>query len=206
VTDADPAAPAAEAPASGRIRLLWWGIGLALACGLVAFLVRGADQPANPSLLPPGVTTPSPSASPTARAGISGFGETAIKVTLPSGQQLEWCVLVADTDALQQRGLMGVTDPALGGYDGMLFRFTKPVNVPFYMKDTPLPLSIAFVAKDGAFISASDMQPCTDPTSCELFYALAPYLVSLEVPIGRLPALGIGPGATIVDEKKACSS
>ena len=60
---------------------------------------------------------------------------------------------------------MGVT--SLGGADGMLFRFGADHSGSFWMKDTILPLSIAFFAGDGAFVSATDMEPCPpDSESC----------------------------------------
>ena len=67
------------------------------------------------------------------------------------------------------------------------------------MKDTVLPLSIAFFAGDGAFVSATDMEPCP-PTaeSCPLYQADGPYTDAIEVVQGDLlarhrlgqPALG----------------
>ncbi|MGI8663024.1 MAG: DUF192 domain-containing protein [Acidimicrobiales bacterium] len=203
----DPAA-AHEAPPE-RIRRLRWAIGAAFAAAVVAFVARGADQPRDPTLLPPGVTTPapgSPAARAAARTPLAGFGETAITVHLPSGQVLEWCVLLASTEVQQQQGLMGVRDPSLGGYDGMLFRFAAPTTVSFYMKDTPMPLSIAFLAEGGGFVSQTDMAPCLDQPECQQYYAAGPYLTSLEVPHGGLVRLGIGPDAIVIDERRPCAA
>ena len=48
-----------------RMRWLRWGIGLVLAAGLVAFVGRGADQPADPVLGPPTTATTSTAVSTT---------------------------------------------------------------------------------------------------------------------------------------------
>lgn len=206
MTDAAPEAP----PDPTTVRRLWWGIGAAVAAGLLAFLLRGSDQPENPSLLPAGVTTPPPGsqAGSGTRTPLPGFGETAITVHLPSGQTLSWCVLLATTVAQHERGLMEVTDPTLGGYDGMLFRFSTPQSGAFYMFNTPMPLTIAFLGGGGAYVSESDMAPCLDQPapSCPLYHAAAAYTTALEVPQGNLTKLGITRDVTVVDEDKACTA
>jgi uncharacterized membrane protein (UPF0127 family) len=118
-------------------------------------------------------------------------------VTDANGQVHESCVLVADTSAKQQRGLMDVD--SLGGYDGMIFRFASPITEAFYMYRTRLPLSIAFLSSDGAFVSATDMAPCTakNGNDCPLYTAAGPYLNALEVVQGNLGARGVGPGSHI---------
>jgi len=206
VTDAAPGAAPETDPTA--VRRLWWAIGVALAAGVVLFLLRGADQPKNPSLLPVGVTTPAPGSrvGTAARTPLPGFGETAITVHLPSGEVLNWCVLLASTQAQQERGLMEVTDQTLGGYDGMLFRFSAPQSGAFYMKNTPMPLTIAFLGGGGAYISESDMEPCPDQSGCPLYYAAAPYLTALEVPQGSLARLGITRDVTVTDENRTCAA
>jgi uncharacterized membrane protein (UPF0127 family) len=120
-----------------------------------------------------------------------------MRVTDADGAVHESCVLVADTAAKQQRGLMDVD--GLGGYDGMTFRFKAPTTDAFYMYRTRLPLSVAFFGSDGAFLSAVDMAPCTakDGNDCPLYRASAPYLNALEVVQGNLGAVGVGPGSQI---------
>ena len=50
---------------------------------------------------------------------------------------------------------------SMGGADGMVFVYDQPTSGAFWMKDTFLPLSIAFFGGDGLFIDALDMSPCT---------------------------------------------
>ena len=82
---------------------------------------------------------------------------------------------------------MGVTD--LGGADGMVFRWDEPTAGNFWMRDTPMPLSIAFFAADGSFVSAADMEPCLHrrPTpSAPATPPPAPYQYAVEVAAGGL--------------------
>ena len=139
------------------------------------------------------------------RVPLPGFGETQVRVEAPN-RTLEWCLLLAATEAQRERGLMEVTDPSLGGYDGMLFRFDADTNVRFYMRNTPMPLSIAFIAADGHVVSTADMAPCEDRDGCPLYAAAGPYRIAIEVPQGGLTRLGITPDATVVDEATGCSA
>jgi uncharacterized membrane protein (UPF0127 family) len=143
-------------------------------------------------------------APPSSTAVPKGFDAIVLRVTDANGATHEWCVLVADTEAKRQRGLMDVDN--LGGYDGMIFRFDAPTTAQFYMFHTRLPLSVAFFAAGGSFVSATDMAPCTASrgSDCELYRAGAPYVDALEVPMGGLGALGIAAGSTI-STGPACS-
>ncbi len=69
---------------------------------------------------------------------------------------------VADTAQEQQKGLMGVE--TLPEDEGMAFVFDEQSDSTFWMKDTLIPLSIAFVDDSGRVIGMRDMQPCeADP-------------------------------------------
>src|SRR5438477_178397 len=86
-------------------------------------------------------------------------------------------VRVAETQAERAAGLMHVM--ALAPDDGMAFVFDGPVTDRFWMKDTLIPLSVAFVGEDGRVISESDMDPCTaDP--CPTYPAAGPYAMAME--------------------------
>ncbi|MGV0652844.1 DUF192 domain-containing protein [Mycolicibacterium thermoresistibile] len=89
------------------------------------------------------------------------------------------------------RGLMGVTD--LPDDAGMLFRFATPRTGGFWMKNTVLPLSIAYAGSDGVISSIVDMQPCrADP--CPSYPPDAPYRIALEVNRGQFDVRGVTPG------------
>ncbi len=159
-----------------------WGAGVVVLLGLVTFVTVGATRPADPHLLP----------HPT-RPQVAGFGEIAYRIDkAPSNER---CALLADTTAQQQQGLMNRTD--LAGHDGMLFRFGGDTRVGFYMKDTLIPLSIAWFDSKGNFVSETDMEPCLDQIDCPNHYATRPYRYALEVTKGGLGDLGIGPGSHV---------
>lgn len=180
-----------------------------LALGFVACAGEAGSGPADPTLLPPGVTQgPVTSAAPTVeRTPLPGFDEVAIEVTRVDGQVVSWCLLLADTPERRQRGLMTVTDPALGGYDGMLFRFDGPTEVGFWMRNTPQPLSIAYVGEDGRLVSTAEMVPCEDSPDCPGYPAAGPYRWAVEVPVaaGGVAALGLLDGAVLRDLGRPCS-
>jgi len=66
---------------------------------------------------------------------------------------------VADTPQSRNRGLM--QRDHLCTDCGMLFVFDQPGRYDFWMKNTRLPLSIAFIAADGSIINIEEMQPNT---------------------------------------------
>lgn len=178
-----------------RVRVLRWAIVALLVAGALAFIARGANNPPDPSL------KPSEGAVKLQRTPFGNFGEVAFRVeggpkATEAREAAVRCALLASTEAQQERGLMGRTD--IGGYDGMIFKFATDTNVSFYMKDTPLPLSIAWFDADGGFVSTTDMPPCIDRPTCPTYAAARPYRLALEVPQGALPRLGIGPGSRLV--------
>lgn len=134
------------------------------------------------------------------RSPLPGFGELALRVGASGeaggGRQL--CVLLAESQAQRERGLMGVTDRDLGGYDGMLFRYSADTTAAFWMRNTPMPLTLAYLAADGGLVSRTDMAPCRDSPSCPSYPPRGPYRMALEVPQGRLATLGIGRLTTVV--------
>ena len=69
---------------------------------------------------------------------------------------------IADTEQSRERGLM--RRDRLCDDCGMLFVFEKADRYSFWMKNTPLPLSIAFIATDGSIINIEEMQPNTTNT------------------------------------------
>jgi uncharacterized membrane protein (UPF0127 family) len=79
-----------------------------------------------------------------------------------------------------------------------------PIAHSFYMRNTPMPLSIAFLDGGGGVVSTADMTPCDDVAGCPLYHAAAPYRAAIEVPIGGLAALGIETGSTVTDQHATC--
>ena len=165
-------------PPDARQRVLTWIVAVLLVVGFGACFTTGANEPDDPRL-----TT----------ARIAGFGEIAFRVA-PQPNQLE-CALLAATEQQRARGLMQVED--LKGYPGMVFRFSQDSQAAFHMKNTPMPLSIAWFAADGTLVSTADMAPCLDQGDCPVYSAAGPYRYALEVPQGQLAQLGVVPGAKL---------
>ena len=91
---------------------------------------------------------------------------------------------------------------SLDGHDGMLFVFPADTDVSFYMRDTPLPLSVAWFAADGTFVASADLDPCPDRPGCKLYAPQRSYRTALEVARGDLARLGIGPGSQLTIERR----
>lgn len=181
-----------------HLRWLLWAALAVAALGVWAFVLRGADQPADPYLAPKVAALPEGVAPPgdPARVPLDGFDEIAITVTpAGGGQLLAWCLLAAFTPAQRARGLMTVTD--LQGYSGMAFVYEQDVTSAFYMRNTPTPLSIAWIDAAGGVVSTADMAPCEDRQGCPTYPPAGSYRTAIEVFQGQLADLGITPGATV---------
>ncbi|HET9249393.1 MAG TPA: DUF192 domain-containing protein [Actinomycetota bacterium] len=100
-------------------------------------------------------------------------------------------VEVADAPDEQRRGLMGVV--LLPADEGMAFVFDEPTETTFWMKDTLIPLSIAFVDADGVVVGIREMEPCeADP--CPSYGVDRPFVLAVEANRGWFADRGIGPG------------
>ncbi|WP_019939803.1 DUF192 domain-containing protein [Bordetella sp. FB-8] len=98
---------------------------------------------------------------------------------------------VASTESERERGLMFRSN--LPGNDGMLFVFEAPAKQCFWMHNTPLPLSIAFMDDHGVIVNIEDMAAETDDSHC----SLKPVRYALEMAQGWFAAKGIKAGDKI---------
>ena len=172
-------------------RLLAWAIVVVFVLGLLSFIAKGADQPVDPYLKPAAAPVPGPAVTVPLRTPVPGYGEISLRVG--SGPKL--CAILAATAQQQARGLMQRTD--LAGHVGMLFVFPADTAVTFYMRNTPMPLSIAWFDAAGKWVSQTDMAPCADRPNCPTYAAGRAYRYALEAPQGGLSGLGVGPGSAI---------
>lgn len=116
------------------------------------------------------------------------------------GTEATLYVRIADTPETRRRGLMGVE--RLPDDEGMAFVFDEPVTSTFWMKDTPLPLSIAFVGGDGRIVSIRDMEPCPgDP--CPRFGADGPFTLAIEANRGWFEEHGVEVGNVVELRQRA---
>jgi uncharacterized membrane protein (UPF0127 family) len=81
-------------------------------------------------------------------------GEVLSQLTI-KGKKIR--VEVARTEDEKARGLM--FRDKLGADEGMLFVYEKEEFLTFWMKNTPLPLSIAFIDQKGRIVDIQDMEP-----------------------------------------------
>jgi uncharacterized membrane protein (UPF0127 family) len=183
---------AAKPAEDRRLRWLLWAAVALIGLGLWAFVLRGADEPADPKV--GGLASALDPPGDPARVPLDGFGELAITVDPGDGSGLlSWCLLAALTAEQRSHGLMGVTD--LQGYSGMAFVYPEDSRNSYYMRGTPMPLSIAWIDGDGGLVSTADMAPCEDREGCPVYPPGGAYRLAIEVPQGGLGALGIVPGS-----------
>lgn len=94
-------------------------------------------------------------------------------------------------------GLMGRR--SLAPQQGMLFVFAAPARHCMWMKNTFLPLSVAFLDEEGSVINIEDMQPETENNHC----AARPARFALEMNQGWFAGKGIKSGARLTGLEKA---
>ena len=95
---------------------------------------------------------------------------------------------IADTDATRNQGLM--YRKSLPDGEGMLFVYDWDIIMSFWMKNTYIPLSIAFITFDGRIIEIKDMYP--HDLHSVISSRSARY--ALEVPQGWFSRAGVQPG------------
>ena len=100
---------------------------------------------------------------------------------------------VASTQEQRAIGLMN--RPTMPANDGMLFVFERPGEQCFWMKNTLLPLTAAFVADDGTIVNLADMKPQTEDSHC----SAKPVRYVLEMNQGWFAQKGIKPGSKLVN-------
>lgn len=98
---------------------------------------------------------------------------------------------VAQTPVQRQIGLMH--RPTMPANDGMLFVFEERGMHCFWMKNTLLPLAIAFVADDGSIVNIAEMQAGSEASHCPR----QPVRYALEMNQGWFAKRGFKAGARI---------
>ena len=104
---------------------------------------------------------------------------------------------IAETAVSQQRGLMGVH--RMPAEAGMIFQFETPIATGFYMKNTLIPLDIAFWGSNNRIVKIFHMVPCkADP--CPIYAPGQTYVGALEANRGVLAKHGVAIGDRVVVE------
>ena len=132
------------------------------------------------------------SCAPGGAAPGAGAATEKLVISTASGDA-PFMVEIADTDEERRIGLMYRTKLPENG--GMLFDFSDENRVQsMWMKNTLIPLDMAFIAKDGRIVRIEAM---TTPRSLASISSGAPVAAVLEVAGGRLAALGVTAGDTV---------
>lgn len=124
-----------------------------------------------------------------------GRGDTPRKTSEPAGKPLIRVggvpleVEIADTPRSRQTGLM--FRERLPENEGMLFVFERVDYLSFWMKNTLIPLSIAFIDADGKIVQIEDMEPLDEQTHHR---SVKPVLYALEVNQGWFKRHGVNVG------------
>jgi hypothetical protein len=104
---------------------------------------------------------------------------------------------VVNTMATRSQGLM--FRKSLGANHGMLFVFDINERHCMWMKNTLIPLSVAFIDEQGVIINVEEMQPQTEDSHC----AKAPARYALEMSDGWFSKRGLQPGLRLGGMDKA---
>ncbi len=152
--------------------------------GIFAAACNGSEGPAETSGSSSSGLTGSP--SPTAT-----FGQRAAALIDTEEGSVLFEVEMARTDEEKEIGLMG--RESLPEDRGMAFVFFQPTTGGFWMKDTLIPLSIAFIGSDGIIQEIMDMEPCVEE-NCPIYTPAEPYALALEVNRGAFDRAGVDPG------------
>ena len=103
-------------------------------------------------------------------------------------------VEIAETAEQRTQGLMN--RESLPEDAGMMFVYFEPTTGGFWMKNTKIPLSIAFIGEEQTILKIIDMEPCSaDP--CPIYEPGVEYTAALEVNQGAFEEWGIEEGDTV---------
>ncbi|MFZ2651730.1 MAG: DUF192 domain-containing protein [Burkholderiaceae bacterium] len=111
-------------------------------------------------------------------------------VTLNAGMHV---IQAEVAQTAEQRGIGLMHRPKMGINEGMLFVFEIPSQQCFWMKNTLLPLSIAFLDDDGSVVNVEEMAPQTLNGHC----SKRPVRFALEMNQGWFAKRGIKPGSRV---------
>ena len=116
-------------------------------------------------------------------------------ISLADGSKITLPVLRANEANARFVGFRGFPPALIDGAPGILFSFTDEATRRFTMETVPFGLDIAFFDATGTFVGSMEM----DAQSSDLYTAQSAFQYALELQTGRVAALEIGDGASLVD-------
>ena len=121
------------------------------------------------------------------------FGEGILVIQTDSGT-VKVRVEVADSSKERARGLMFREE--LPREAGMVFLVDEPTTGGFWMKNTLIPLSIAFWDREGRILAILDMEPCPEEP-CPVYYPEVAWIGAVEVNQGFFDRHGVQVGDVV---------
>ena len=122
------------------------------------------------------------------------FPHGTVTIAKAAGGVAKVRVEIAETQAQQERGLMYRRH--LAPRSGMVFVFASDTRGAFWMKNTLIPLSIAFYDGDGRILRILVMRPCR-VTRCPTYDPKVAFRGALEVNRGAFKRWGVHRGAVV---------
>ncbi len=171
---------------------------MALAAALIGTALMASCSGGATSTADPEPTSAAPivhaTEVPRLHPSVDGFETTNLRIDTVAGSAHELAVLVARTELDQQHGLMEV--PTLPDGIGMWFLFDQDRSTGFWMFQTLVPLSIAYIDADGVIVDILGMEPCPPEAGrdCPGYPPSAAYRTTLEVAQGWFEEQGITVG------------
>ena len=151
----------------------------------------GGEESSSPTTTVSGEGPEAATSEPEATTSEPEASGPIVRIETAGGDEVVVEVEVADSAEERQVGLMG--RESLRDDAGMIFLFGEETSGGFWMKNTLIPLSIAFADADGTIVSILDMEPCeADP--CEIYDPGVPYRSALEVNQGAFSRWGVEEG------------
>jgi hypothetical protein len=123
---------------------------------------------------------------------------TGVLIIETGAEEVSLDVSIAETPQARSRGLMRIRE--LDQDAGMVFLHEEPTEGSFWMKDTLIPLSIAFWDRAGEILAILDMEPCREDP-CELYDPLVTWIGALEVNQGVFAERGVEVGDRVTLER-----
>jgi len=105
---------------------------------------------------------------------------------------VEFRIEVARSEQDKARGLMHRR--SLGERSGMIFVYEADEHLSFWMKNTTLPLTLAFLSRDGEVLQIEELKPL----SLKPVTSARAARYALELPAGSLQRLGVAPGDRVL--------
>ena len=122
---------------------------------------------------------------------LAACGRTLPTISVEIGGE-EFRIEVARSEEQKARGLMHRR--SLGERGGMIFVYEADEHLSFWMKNTTLPLTLAFLSGEGEILQIEELKPL----SLKPVTSARAARYALELPAGSLKRLGVAPGDRVI--------